>query len=258
MERLEQALTKARQRRQERTGEPVSLLRGGRPGGQVAYRQTTRVPLNPDLLARHRIVAQQVNHEVTDVFRSLRAQVLRRMSRNGSTTLGITSVGEGEGKTTLAINLAIAISMDINQTVLLVDADLRNPGVARCLGINVVHGLEDVLAGQASIEECLINPEIERFCVLPTRDSIDNSAELLASPQMQHLVRELKNRYADRVVIFDLPPLATVGDTLGFLPAVEATLLVVRDGAVQGSDLRRMTALLREHNLIGTVLNGAG
>jgi protein-tyrosine kinase len=257
MERLEQALIKARDRRNNRSGEAFKLVRGQRPTAPVTYQQTLRVPLNREALARNLIVTHQVNHEVTDVFRSLRAQVLRRMARHGNMTLGITSVGAGEGKTTLALNLAIAISMDVNQTVLLVDADLRSPGIARALGINVTNGLEDVLAGRASVEECLINPGLERLCILPAHESIDNSAELLSSPQMQQLVAELKGRYLDRLVIFDLPPLLTVGDTLGFLPLIDSTLLVVRDGTVQEADLRRMTNLLREHNLIGTVLNAA-
>jgi protein-tyrosine kinase len=98
---------------------------------------------------------------------------------------------------------------------------------------------------------------LPRLCILPARDSIDNSAELLSSPQMLRLVHELRSRYTDRVVIFDLPPLTTVADTIGFLPILDASLLVVRDGTVQGADLRRMMGLLQEHNLIGTVLNAA-
>lgn len=255
MERLEQALSKARQRRQTRRDDVVDLMGTNRTTAPFLYSQTASIQLDPQLLLKNRIIANQVDHDVTDVFRSLRAQVLRRLGRDGCSTLGITSLGEGEGKTTLAINLAMAVSMDVNQTVLLVDADLRNPGVARYLGIDVQKGLADILAARASIEECLVNPGLPRFCILPACDSIDNSAELLSSPQMLQLVRELKNRYADRLVIFDLPPLMTVGDTIGFLPLIEATLLVVRDGAVQSADLRRMSGLLQEHNLIGTVLN---
>jgi len=72
---------------------------------------------------------------------------------------------------------------------------------------------------------------------------------------MARLARELKDRYPDRIILYDLPPLLTTGDTLGFLPSVEATLLVVRNGAVRTADLRRTIALLEEHSLIGTVLN---
>jgi Mrp family chromosome partitioning ATPase len=145
--------------------------------------------------------------------------------------------------------------MDLNQTVLLVDADLRNPGVARCLGIDPELGLDDYLSGRASVAECLVSPGLERLSILLARARLGNAAELLASPQMARLARELKDQYPDRIIFYDLPPLLTAGDALGFLPRVEATLLVVRNGAVRAADVRRTVALLCEHNLIGTVLN---
>lgn len=257
MEHLEQALNKARQQRQSEARYQGNQTDPYENVTQVIYSQTTSTKLDGRTLENNHIIANQVDHDVTDVFRSLRAQVLQRLGRTGTSTLGITSLGNGEGKTTLAINLAIAISMDVNQTVLLVDADLRNPSVAQYLGLKVKFGLGDVLGGSASIQESLINPGLPRLCILPAHHSIDNSAELLSSPQMLRIVRELKGRYSDRLIIFDLPPLLTVADTIGFLPLVEATLLVVRDGSILGSDLKRMVGLLKEHNLIGTVLNAA-
>jgi Mrp family chromosome partitioning ATPase len=208
-------------------------------------------------LERNRVIATSLTHPVTDVYRSLRAQVLRGLARLDRTTLGITSAGPGEGKTLTAVNLAISIAMDVNQTVMLVDADLRDPGVASCLGFAPELGLDDYLAGRASIADCLVNPGIERLSILPTRGRAGNSAELLASPQMAQLARELKGRYPDRLILYDLPPLLTSGDTLGFLSSVEATLLVVREGVARAADLKRAAALLAEHNLVGTVLNAA-
>ena len=260
MEPIEQALKKAREQRRA-MGVPASsegaIPNFGAPVA-VAYTQTKVIPLKPTVLERNRVVATQLTHPVTDIFRSLRAQVLQGLTKLGKTSLGITSVGEGEGKTLTAVNLAIAIAMDVNQTVLLVDADLRNPGIAKCLGVKPDLGLSDYLSGRASVSECLINPGLERLSVLPSKDRVGNSAELLASPQMAQLARELKGRYPDRIIIYDLPPVLSVGDTLGFLPSVEATLLVVRDGAAKASDLKRVVSLLGEYNLIGTVLNAAG
>lgn len=256
MEHIEQALNKARQQRQSEARHG-NFIGPEDASTQVTYSETKSVKLDPRVLEKNHIIANQLDHDVTDVFRSLRAQVLQRLGKSGISTLGVTSLDHGEGKTTLAINLAIAMSMDVNQTVLLVDADLRGPSVASFLGLHVTYGLSDVLSGRASIQQCLINPGIPRLCILPAHHSIGNSAEMLSSPQMLRLVREMKHRYTDRLIIFDLPPLMTVADTIGFLPLVEATLLVVRDGAIQGADLKRMVAVLREHNLVGTVLNAA-
>jgi Mrp family chromosome partitioning ATPase len=86
---------------------------------------------------------------------------------------------------------------------------------------------------------------------------MSNSAELLASANMLQLVWELKTRYPNRLIIYDLPPVLTVSDTISFLPAIEATLLVVRDGATRTAELGRALHLLSNHSLIGTVLNAA-
>jgi protein-tyrosine kinase len=257
MERIEQALKKAReQRRAAADGQAAS---GALPNfvlpANVAYTQPRVVNLQPAVLQRNRVITTSLTHPVTDVYRSLRAQVLKALAKLEKTTLGITSVGENEGKTLTAVNLAIATAMDLNQTVLLVDADLRNPGVARCLGIDPELGLDDYLLSRASVAECLVNPGLERLSILPARVRQGNAAELLASPQMARLAQELKDQYPDRIIFYDLPPLLTAGDALGFLPRVEATLLVVRNGAVRAAEVRRTVALLGEHNLIGTVLN---
>lgn len=257
MEQIERALRKSKEQRRTTTrlrNGVVARMKSSPADDEV---QTRCVSLTPTLLRAHRIVTTEVQHPVTDVYRSLRAQVLQALNSRDKTTIGITSAGHGEGKTLTAVNLAIAMAMDVNHTVLLVDADLRNPGVANCLGIEPTLGLSDFLTGNATIAECLIHPRIERLTILPARSRIGNSAELLSSPQMLYLASELKERYADRLIVYDLPPILTVGDAIGFLPSIDTTLLVVRDGATRASDLNHALELLAGCNLIGTVLNAA-
>lgn len=258
MEQIEQALRKARDQRVAVASQrqPTRIPNYGAPV-TVAYSQTKTVPAQMEILERNRVVVVQLSHPVTDVYRALRAQVLQRLAKLEKSTLGVTSVGTDEGKTLTAVNLAIAISSDANQTVLLVDADLRDPGVAKSLGLQPAKGLTDYLAGQATIAECLINPGLARLTVLPATRPVENSAELLSSPQMAQLARELKNRYPDRVIIYDLPPLFVSGDALGFLPNVETTLLVVREGRAKIAEVERGARLLSERGLIGTILNAA-
>jgi capsular exopolysaccharide synthesis family protein len=257
MEQIERALRKAREHRQwsrpvRPYNEPASHHRlsiGAPPP------QSRRVRLDPAALEEHRVIAGQVHGTLTDVYRSLRAQVLQTLAQIGTTSLGVTSANHGEGKTLTAVNLAVAIAMDVKHTVLLVDADLRSPAVARYLGIQPILGLSDYLTGEAEVSDCLLRSDVERLCILPARSHVGNSAELLASPRMLQLASELKDRYPDRIVIYDLPPLLSVGDTIGFLPSVDATLLVIRDGATRTTDLTRAIELLADHRLIGTVLN---
>lgn len=258
MEQVEQALRKAREQGQTTARGFFRRAWGrDRESASFAYTQTRTDHLVPEILERNRVVAAQFQHPLTDVYRTLRAQVLQALHHDGKTTIGITSTNPDEGKTLTAVNLAIATAMDENKTVLLVDADLREPGVAGCLGIDPLYGLEDYLTGTATITDCLVNPGIERLAILPAKTRMGNSAELLASSNMLQLVWELKTRYPNRLIIYDLPPVLTVSDTISFLPAIESTLLVVRDGATRTSDLSRALHLLANHNLIGTVLNAA-
>lgn len=259
MDRIGRALQKSRLQRGLTPNDRIRVFDrpGEQRGGPVEYTKTKVVPVSRAALRRNRIVSWQLNSKIADVYRLLRAQVLRRMAKLGVTTLGITSAIDGEGKTFTAANLALVMALDVNQTVLLVDADLRAPAIAQGFGIAPEAGLDDYLAGRASLSECLINPGLERLVILPARAPIETSAELLTSPAMVDLAGELKSRYADRIIIYDLPPLLTAGDTVGFLPNVEATLLVVREGAISTAEARRAADLLSEHHLLGTVLNGA-
>ncbi|NWH08027.1 MAG: CpsD/CapB family tyrosine-protein kinase [Alphaproteobacteria bacterium] len=260
MEQISRALQKAKLERGWTTtgrgfAQSVRDLKAPRDA-TLSYTQTKIVPVSRAALRRNRIVAGHRDSEVAETFRLLRAQVLRRMAKLGVSTLGITSVSNGEGKTFVAANLALAIALDVNQTVLLVDADMRSPGIAPAFGIENDRGLSDYLKNEAELSECLINPGLERLVMLPTVNPTEQSAELLTSPRMAALAHELKVRYPDRVIIYDLPPLLTSGDTLGFLPQIEATLLVMREGAVKSAELRRAAHLLDDHHLLGTVLNG--
>jgi protein-tyrosine kinase len=257
MEQIERALQKSRDQRRGAVRHQNGTLAKIDRLKPSEHTQTRCVSLTPALLHEHRIVTAELHHPVTDVYRSLRAQVLQALNARGKTTVGITSANYGEGKTLTAINLAIAMAMDVNHNVLLVDADLRNPGVAKCLGLEPALGISDYLTGAVAIADCLIHPRIERLTVLPAKNRIGNSAELLTSPQMVDLARELKARYADRLIVYDLPPILSVGDAIGFLPTIETTLLVVRDGATRVADLNRALELLGGYNLIGTVLNAA-
>src|SRR5439155_8320681 len=135
-------------------------------------------------------------------------------------TLGITSSWEREGKTLVAANLAISLAMELQQTALLVDADLRQPCVRDYLGLEPGPGLSDYLISDTPIEQLLVNPDIGRFVVLPGGAPQLHSSELLGGRRMTHLVKELKDRYASRIVVFDLPPLLAAADVLAFAPHV--------------------------------------
>ncbi len=223
----------------------------------VAYDRTPTVEISPRILTESRVVAGFDGRPEADVYRMLRTQVLQRLARFEGRTLAVCSAQSGAGKSVTAVNLAISLSMDVNQTVLLVDLDLKSPSIHSLLGLAPEYGLEGYLAGACDIADCLVNPGMNRMVVLPTLAPIDRSSEVLASPRMTSLARELRERYPDRLIVYDLPPLLASDDSLVFMQHIDAMLLVVEHGATRRQDIERVLGLMEGTKLIGTVLNKA-
>jgi capsular exopolysaccharide synthesis family protein len=194
-----------------------------------------------------------------DAFKILRTQVMHRLRENGWNVVGVTSPGHGEGKTLTAVNLAVSLAMEITQTVLLVDANLRSPSIHEAFGLNDCPGLADFLLDDTPVEDLLIHPGIGRFVLFPGGRPIPNSTEILTSPKMLGLVEEFKHRYPSRVVIFDLPPLLYTADVLAFAPYIDALLLVVEEGKTTVEELQHSLLLVKDSRpVLGTVMNKAG
>jgi len=259
MERIKQALEKARLERQVSGGYPgdtAAATRKDASPSTVTYSLTRTVEVSKDLMKDKRIVSEYEQGGFSDAYKMLRTQVLQRLREKGWNSLAVTSPGVNEGKTLTAINLAISLSMEVNYTVLLVDADLRHPSVHTYFGIEAEQGLSEYLTDNRPLSELLIHPaNIPGFVILPGGKPLINSAELLSSPKMIKLVEELKSRYPSRLVVFDLPPLLNAADALAFSPFVDAALLVIEEGKSAREDVRNAVGLLQSTNLIGTVLN---
>lgn len=126
----------------------------------------------------------------------------------------ITSSLPGEGKTYCAINLAMSIAMELDHTVLLIDADVARPSVLRTLGLPAQRGLMDILVdSKLDLADVLLRTNVDTLSILPAGTSTPRSTELLASSTMSNLVTEIANRYPDRVIIFDSPPLLLTSES---------------------------------------------
>tara|TARA_R110002072_G_scaffold192102_1_gene348785 strand:- start:2347 stop:3081 length:735 start_codon:yes stop_codon:yes gene_type:complete len=209
------------------------------------------------VLDENHIVAHRTQSKEADIIRFLRTQILQTMEKNKFKTLAISSPRYGDGKTTTAANLAVSIAQDLKQTVLLVDLDLRDPSLAKYLGIDTKVGLTDYIAGKATVAECLVRLPFQRISVFPAGDAIDFSSETLGSPDMNKLANELKERYDDRIIIYDMPPLLDQDDPLVFLPHVDAFLLVVKEGVTTTEEVKRSVEILDPSKVIGVVLNAS-
>jgi capsular exopolysaccharide synthesis family protein len=264
MELIEKALAKAK--REKATGKdgeqgqsapaPGAAAPGATRGTvSVSYSRTRKVDSAHAHWENNRLVGGKSGNNVADIFRILRTKVLLPMREHGWRTLGIVGPTAGVGKTTISANLAMSIAMDENQTVLLVDLDLRRPRLAQYFGVEPRLGLADYLEDRASVEDILVNPGVERLVLLPSCGSRANSSELIASAKMRALFDEVRGRYESRIVIFDMPPLLVSSDSLLFLPRFDAVVMVVEDGASTRDQLVQSREMLGSANLLGWVLN---
>lgn len=209
-------------------------------------------------LEANRVVDPSSNDPAAAAFRMLRTQVIQRMDENNWRSIAVLSPAENDGKTTTAVNLAISLANDRRHTVLLVDCDLKRPAIASLFGLRPQYGIDDVLRGEATIGQCLYHPEpFERLVVFPARSALSNSSEALAGPHGRALVAELRGRYPDRIIVFDLPPVLGADDALAFLPQVECGLVVIAERSTRRDELLRCMELLRRTPIVGTVLNKA-
>lgn len=225
----------------------------------IIYTRTRSLDIPHSVLRHRRVMAAYDKGPFVDAIKILRTQVLQRLRENNWNVLGITSPGHGEGKTLTAVNLAVSLAMETTQTVLLVDANLRNPSIHDTFGLQDCPGLADYLLDNQPVEDLLVHPGIGRFVVLPGGRAISNSTEILTSPKMLALVEEFKHRYPSRIVIFDLPPLLHTADVLAFSPYIDALLLVVEEGKTRTDEVQRALLLVKNSRpVLGTVLNKAG
>ena len=262
MERLQKALELARAERARKLLAAVPTLAEPLAPAlmqdTLAFSHTRVASIELSVLRANGVMPADASGPAGHAFKMLRTQVLQRLQPRGWNTLAVISPTPGDGKTFTAINLAIAIAGDTNHTTLLVDFDLRNPSVHQRFGIQPDIGVEQCLRGEAAVSAALLNPRgYPKLVLLPARDPVSNSSDLLSSEYTRQLIREVKEGYPNRVVLFDLPPVLGADDALAFAPQVDAALVVVGEERTQREDLLRCFEILRDIPIIGTVLNGS-
>ena len=260
MDRIKKALEKNRSRKIDR---PATVARSddtqfeGHQFERIQYTNSQQLEVSQTTLSENRLIAGNRSDPRATAFRMLRTQVLQTMRENNWSMLAVTGPSSGIGKSLVAANLAISVSFEVNQTVLLVDLDLRRPSIHRYFGFEPEYGLLDYFNGEVQLGDLFVNPMFERLLLLPGRGTTSESSELLSSPRMVKMVKDLRSKYDSRIIIFDLPPLLNIDDAMVFLPNVDATLLVVENGKNTESEVQDSMRMLQGTNLIGTVLNKA-
>lgn len=169
--------------------------------------------------------------KMADEFRVIKRPLLQNVDaqvdsgQTGNANLiMVTSALPGEGKTFVSVNLAMSMAMELDRTVLLVDADVARPALLPRLGVTASRGLLDVLADPSiELSDVLLRTNIEKLTLLPPGTPRAQATELLASDEMDRLLADIASRYSDRIVVFDAPPL---------LPSTESRVLASKMGQV--------------------------
>jgi protein-tyrosine kinase len=212
--------------------------------------------IDKTLVDKHIVCLKDAVSSAAEQFKKLKAKILRETTKQAFfNTLMVTSSDIGEGKSVTAANLAIELSNEIDHTVLLVDADLRNPSIHQYFGIEPEYGLSDYLAGKVDLPDILIKTGIGKLVILPAGTVAENAAELLSSEKMKMLVRELKLRYNDRYIIFDSTPLLVTADPLLLGRYMDGIIFVIQEGRTSHKSALQSISLMKGWNILGVVFN---
>jgi protein-tyrosine kinase len=173
-----------------------------------------KVDVDLDRLGAAGIVTPLAPRSATaDQFRVVKRPLIDNAMGKGASTINhanlimVTSALPGEGKSFTAINLAMSIAAELDNTVMLVDADVARPSVLNVLGLPPSPGLLDLIDGSAEMTDVLLRTNVEKLSILPSGTPHPKATELLASDAMRQLLDDMAKRYSDRLIIFDSPPL---------------------------------------------------
>jgi capsular exopolysaccharide synthesis family protein len=209
------------------------------------------LPLDKSLLTFYRTKSREA-----EAYRGVRT-ALFFSARGGQRVIQVTSPDMGDGKTTLAANLAVSVAQSEKKT-LLIDADLRRPRIAALFGLDNDRGLTSYLAGEANVDDLIRKSGVTGLHLLTTGPIPPNPAELLSLPRFKELLISLKTQYD--FIIIDTPPLLAVTDPCAVVPHVDAVLLTLRLSKTARPHATRAREILKtlDARVIGVVVNGVG
>lgn len=201
-------------------------------------------------------LAEQMRIIKRPLLANARGESAQQLSRPN--LIQVVSAMPGEGKTFFAINLAMSIAMEVDLSVLLVDADVLRPSVlARC-GIEPARGLMDVLQSPSiELHDVMLRTNVAKLSVLPAGTANAQSTELLASGAMESLLDELAAKFSDRIVVFDAPPLIPTTESRVLASRVGQVVMVVEAGKTTHAQVSQAYAAVEQCPVVLSVLNRA-
>lgn len=208
------------------------------------------------------ISPDDMSSQISEEYRIIKRPLLMNAFGKGAVPIengnlvAVLSAIPGEGKTFTALNLSISIAMEKNTTILLVDADVTNPSLSRIFQIDTNPGLLDVLSGKVNnIKDVIHKTSISSLSLIPAGTSNPYAAELLSSDSMYEFVHEIANRYPDRIIIFDAPPILATSHASILAHMAGQILVVVEAGKTLQSTIKEAVSKIDSDKVVGLVLN---
>ena len=236
------------------------------PQTAVPAATSRRIEIDMQALTASNVVTPDAGRSrLADEMRVIKRPLLRNVAGNSAAPIRhanlimITSAVPGEGKTTIAANLAMSIAMELDHTVLLVDADVARPAIPRVFGFDSHEkGLLDLLTDDLlEPSKVLLRTNVEKLSILPSGTQHPRATELLASAAMTELLDDMARRYADRVIIFDSPPLLLTTEARALAAHMGQVVLVVRAESTMRSEVTRALGAIENCPVKMVLLNGA-
>jgi protein-tyrosine kinase len=231
----------------------------------VPVAMSRRVEIDLDALASAGIVSPNApRSQIADQFRVIKRPLISNAMGKGASVIAngnlimVTSALAGEGKSFTAINLALSIATELDNTVMLVDADVARPSVLRVLGLPASPGLLDLVLDESlDMSSVLLKTNIDKLSILPSGTPHERATELLASDAMIRLLENVATRYPDRIIIFDSPPLLLTTESRVLASHMGQIVMVVRAESTLQADVQHALSTIEACPVKLLILNQA-
>jgi len=200
-----------------------------------------KVAMNPALIAEE--------------IRRIRNKILHPPSNKKIRSILITSAIPGEGKSFICANLGISTALGVEKNAILVDSDLRRPTLAPMFGLKNDLGLVNYLYSGVDLSQLIRKTGQPKLSLIPSGPPPANPSELLDSTRMTGLIDELSQRYEDRLLFLDSPPMQIAAETALLADYVDAVIVVVRWGHATEDQVKELTSAIGKEKILGIVFN---
>ncbi|MBI3546662.1 MAG: AAA family ATPase [Gammaproteobacteria bacterium] len=238
------------------TSEETALIEQRAGASDAITRMREKSLLGKQVLAENHLIYPELGENGTvRAFREIRTKIIQKLQGRNSIIM-VTSVTGGGGSSFVTRNLGVAFAFDAGKTALLIDCNFKNPSLHQLFGTGTFHGLTDYLENsQMDIAEIIHAVGIERLRIVPSGGKREIPAEYFTSAKMKRLLDNIKQRYRERYILIDAPPMTESADTQILADLCDYVVLVVPYGKVSDAQIDSCVKAIGDKKLLGVVFN---